>query len=74
MKVLITQYGPSTLSVVYNSIFGYLNSKDYGHNIRTSEPFKHSREVLLAKMNELKQIEKEIDHMPLNRSRLMKLQ
>lgn len=52
------QYEPCSLTAMHNSLFRYLNSKDYGHNIKTSELFKHSREVLSAKMKELKQLGK----------------
>ena len=36
----------------------YLNSKNYGHNIEDSKVFRHSREVLEAKMKELKALRK----------------
>jgi hypothetical protein len=52
------QYEPSSLAAMHNSLYRYLNSKDYGYNIKTSELFKHSREVLSAKMKELKQLGK----------------
>lgn len=52
------QYEPSTITAMHSSMFRYLNSKDYGHNIKTSELFKHSRDVMCSKMKELKQLGK----------------
>jgi hypothetical protein len=52
------QYEPSTLTAMHSSFFRYLNSKDYGHNIKTSELFRHSRDVMCSKMKELKQLGK----------------
>jgi hypothetical protein len=52
------QYEPSSISAMHSSLFRYLNSKDYGHNIKTSEIFRHSRDVMSSKMKELKQLGK----------------
>lgn len=52
------QYEPSSLVAMHNSVFRHLNSVSYGHNIKTSELFQHSRAVLAAKMKELKQLGK----------------
>ena len=52
------QYEPSTITAMHSSMFRYLNSSDYGHNIKTSELFRHSRDVMRSKMKELKQLGK----------------
>jgi len=52
------QYELTNIIAMYNSIFRYLNSKGYEHNIKTSELFRHSRKVVSSKMKELKQIGK----------------
>jgi len=52
------QYEPSSLAAIHSSIYRHLSSKNYPHNIKTSELFTHSRNVLTAKMKELKQIGK----------------
>jgi len=52
------QYEPSSLVAIHNAIYRHLSSKNYPHNIKTSELFTHSRDVLTAKMKELKQIGK----------------
>jgi hypothetical protein len=40
------------------SIFRHLRDHNYGKNIKQDELFRHSREVLRAKMKELKQMGK----------------
>jgi len=52
------QYEPSTITATHSSMFRSLNSKDYGHNIKTSEFFRHSRDVKSSKMKEFKQLGK----------------
>jgi hypothetical protein len=52
------QYEPSTMMSMHSSLFRYLNDKQYDHNIKTSDSFRHSREVLMSKMKELKQLGK----------------
>jgi hypothetical protein len=52
------QYEPGTLLSMHSSFSRYLNSKQYGHNIKDSLVFNHSRQVLLAKMKELKSMGK----------------
>lgn len=52
------QYEPSTITAMHSSMFRYLNFSDYGHNIKTSELFRHSRDVMTSKMKELKQLGK----------------
>jgi hypothetical protein len=52
------QYEPCSLTAMYSSVSRYLISKEYEHNLKTSELFRHSREVLSAKMKELKQLGK----------------
>jgi hypothetical protein len=48
------QYEPGTLMAIHSSIHRYLLSKAYGSNIREDEAFRHSRDVLSAKMKQLK--------------------
>ena len=52
------QYEPSSLAAMHSSIYRYLSSKNYPHNIKSSDLFSHSRSVLSAKMKELKQLGK----------------
>jgi len=55
---LSRQYEPSSLAAMHNSLMRYLNAKNYGHNIKTSDIFRHSREVLSSKIKELKHLGK----------------
>lgn len=48
------QYEPQTLLSMHSSINRYLVSKNYAVNIKQAEVFRHSRDVLNAKMKELK--------------------
>lgn len=52
------QYEPQTLSAMHSSIYRYLSNKGYGVNIKQDDRFRHSREVLAAKMKELKSLGK----------------
>lgn len=52
------QYEPGTLLSMHSSFHRHLNLKEYGHNIKTSSLFRHSRDVLMAKMKELKSLGK----------------
>ena len=52
------QYEPQTLSAMHSSIYRYLNNKSYGVNIKQDKQFRHSREVLAAKIKELKSLGK----------------
>jgi len=52
------QFESQTLMAMHSSIHRYLGSKNYGVNIKQDELFRHSRDVLAAKMKELKTIGK----------------
>jgi hypothetical protein len=52
------QYEPSTLLAIHSSVFRHLRKCGYGINIKTDERFIHSRNVLSAKLKELKQMGK----------------
>jgi len=52
------QYKPQSLSSMHSSIYRYLSNTSYGINIKQDERFRHSREVLAAKMKELKSLGK----------------
>jgi len=52
------QYEPTTLAAMHSSIHRYLSDKHYQANIKDNDRFKHSRDVLCAKMKELKKLGK----------------
>ena len=52
------EYEPQTLSAMHSSIHRYLGAHGYLMNIKTDERFRHSRDVLSAKMKQLKSIGK----------------
>ena len=52
------QYEPSTLLAIQTSIFRYLRDNNHKYNIKQDQQFRHSRQVLIAKMKELKQLGK----------------
>lgn len=52
------EYEPGTLLAMHSSFHRHLNLKNYAHNIKSSGIFRHSRDVLTAKMKELKSIGK----------------
>jgi len=45
------QYEPSTMIALHSSIHRYLAWKSYGFNIKDGECFRHSRDVLKAKLS-----------------------
>lgn len=55
---LSLQYEPGTLLAMQASVQRYLRDNNYQSNIKTDSKFRHSREVLAAKMKELKQLGK----------------
>lgn len=52
------QYEPCTLMAIHSSMHRYLSLKAYGYNIKEDECFRHSRDVLSAKMKQLKSMGK----------------
>jgi hypothetical protein len=52
------QYEPSTLAAMHSSFHRYLAGKQYPANLKEDSCFKHSRDVLGAKMKELKKLGK----------------
>lgn len=52
------EYEPITLRSIHSSIHRYLTDHNYDHNIKESMIFQHSRQVLLAKLKQLKQLGK----------------
>jgi hypothetical protein len=58
LNALDRQYEPSTLLAIHSSIFRHLRNTSYGINIKQDERFVHSRNVLSAKLKELKQLGK----------------
>jgi len=52
------QYESCTLMAIHSSIHRYLSLKAYGSNIKEDECFRHSRDVLSAKMKQLKSMGK----------------
>ena len=52
------QYKPSSLCAMQASFHRYLKDNKYEWNIKTDNKFSHSRDVLAAKMKELKQLGK----------------
>ena len=52
------QYKLSTLLAIQTSIFRYLQDNNYKYNIKQDQQLRHSRQVLTAKMKELKQLGK----------------
>lgn len=52
------QYEPSSLVAMHSSIFRYLRDLKYECNIKQDMRFQHSRNVLSAKLKELKQLGK----------------
>ena len=52
------QYEPSTLLAIQTSIFRYLWDNNFKYNIKQDQQFLHTRQVLTAKMKELKQFGK----------------
>lgn len=52
------QYEPGTLLAMQGSFHRYLCDKGYEVNVKADSHFKHSRDVLKAKMKELKQLGK----------------
>jgi len=53
-NTLDQQYEPQTLRAIHSSICRYLRHKNYLADIKQDEVFRHSREVLVSKMKELK--------------------
>ena len=54
----IQQYEPDAQLAMHSSFHRYLNSTNNGHNIKGSEVFCLSREVIVAKIKELKALGK----------------
>ena len=52
------QNEPYTLLAIQTSIFRYIRDNNYKYNIKQDQQFRHSRQVLTAKMKELKQLGK----------------
>ena len=58
MNDLERQYEPTTLLAIHYSVFRHLKKAGHNINIKTDIRFQHSRDVLEAKMKELKQMGK----------------
>ena len=52
------QYEPTTLLAIHSSVFRHLWEAGYNVSIKTDVRFQHSRDVLQARMKELKQLGK----------------
>lgn len=58
LNALDRQYEPSTLPAIHSSPFRHLRNTSYGINIKQDGRVVHSRNVLSAKLKELKQLGK----------------